>query len=192
MKKTKKVIVFEGIDGVGKSTQARLLYFALRRKGYSVDLYHFPSDGPIGNFIRSLLKNRKFDLLDERARALLTTADFYDQYLKSEHNADIIIFDRYIYSSFVSNHKLDRNWIDLLHRYAPNPDIVFFMTCDVETISKRRGVDFGAKNIMRQEDFYYRYKKTFKDIPKVEIDASQELGAIHMKVMQEISNKLNI
>lgn len=190
--KTRKIIVFEGIDGVGKSTQARLLYFALKRKGYSVDLYHFPSDTAIGNFIRSLLKNKKFDLLDERARALLTTADFYDQYSKHKHSADIIIFDRYIHSNFVSNHGLDRNWINLLHKYAPNPDIVFFMTCDIEAISKRRGADFGAKNIVRQEDFYYRYKKTFKDIPKIEIDASQELEAIHVKVMKEIQNKLNI
>jgi len=32
MKKNKKIIVLEGIDGVGKSTQARLLYFALKKR----------------------------------------------------------------------------------------------------------------------------------------------------------------
>lgn len=192
MKKSKKVIVLEGIDGVGKSTQARLLYFALKKRGFSVDLYHFPSNGSIGVFIRSLLKNNKFDLLDDKSRALLTTADFYDQYSEHSKNAEIIIFDRYIYSSFVSNHKLDKEWINLLHKYAPKPDIIFFMTCDVDTIVKRIGIDFGAKNTTRQKDFYIRYKNTFKDIQKVEIDASQDLNTIHKRILKEISNKLNI
>lgn len=192
MRKNKTVIVFEGIDGVGKSTQARLLYFALKKKGMSVDLYHFPSDGIIGTFVRSLLKNGKFDLLDEKARALLTTSDFYDQYSKKSDNTDIVIFDRYIYSSFVSNDKLDKEWIKLLHKYAPNPDIVFFLSCDIETINKRVDADFGAKNIARQKDFYVKYKNTFKELQKIEIDANQELSEIHKKVLEEIKIKLNI
>ena len=76
MKNKRKVIVFEGVDGVGKSTQARLLYFALRKKGVRVALYHFPSSGIIGKFVRELLDNKRFDSLDIKTRALLTAADF--------------------------------------------------------------------------------------------------------------------
>lgn len=190
--KTKYVIVFEGIDGVGKSTQARLLYFALKKRNMCVDLYHFPSDGLIGSFVRSLLKTNRFDELNEKSKALLTTSDFYDQYHVKSNESDIIIFDRYIHSSFVSNDTLDSEWIKMLHKYAPEPDIVFYLNCDIKEISKRKDADFGAKNILRQKEFHDRYEKLFKKVPKIEIDANKDRESVHSKIINEINSKLKI
>lgn len=192
IKHNRNIIVFEGIDGAGKSTQARLLYFALKKKGLSVDLYHFPSDGLIGAFVRSLLKENKFDTLNEKSKALLTTADFYDQYHIKNNEADIIIFDRYIHSSFVSNDNLDMEWIKALHKYAPDPDIVFFLNCDLESIYKRKDADFGAKNIDRQKDFSLRYRKLFEKVPRIEIDANKDRETIHKEILEKVTYKINI
>ena len=48
------LIAFEGVDGTGKSTQARLLAEALRLAGRTVVLTREPTDGPYGQMIRQL------------------------------------------------------------------------------------------------------------------------------------------
>ena len=192
MKKHKKVAVFEGIDGSGKSTQARLLYFALKKRGISVDLYHFPSEGIIGKFIRDLLEKERFDSLDARSRALLTASDFYSQYHDVNNDSDIIIFDRYFYSSYISNDALDKEWIKTIHQYAPSPDIIFFLNGDPRLIKERDGIDSGARNEERQKIFSLRYKKIFKDIPNITINANKDIETTHQEVLQNITKKLNI
>lgn len=192
MKKHKKVVAFEGIDGSGKSTQARLLYFALKKRNISADLYHFPSEGIIGKFIRNLLEKEKFDTLDARSRALLTASDFYSQYHGGNNGSDIIIFDRYFHSSYVSNDALDRGWIKTIHQYVPDPDIVFFLDGDPKSIKERDGIDSGAKNEERQKTFSLRYKKIFKNTPNITIDANKDIETTHQEVLQNVIKKLNI
>ena len=50
------LIAFEGIDGSGKSTQAKLLYEWLRKRGYKVILLREPTNGKIGQLIRDKLR----------------------------------------------------------------------------------------------------------------------------------------
>lgn len=190
-KKNKKVIVFEGIDGAGKSTQARLLYFALKKIGRQVELHHFPSESIIGKFVRGLLENGKFDLLDSKTKTLLTAADFYSQY-NINNNYDIVIFDRYVYSSYVSNNKLDREWIKMIHEYAPDPDLIFFLEGNPALIRNRKGADFGAKNIKRQNDFFIRYKKIFQEIPNIRIDCEKNIQVIHQEILKKVIENFNI
>lgn len=192
MKKSKVIIVFEGIDGSGKSTQARLLYFALRKKGVTVSLYHFPSDGIIGKFVRALLENGAFDRMGARARALLTASDFYSQYDDERENSDVVIFDRYFHSSYASNEELDRNWIRMIHKFGPEPTIVFFMDGNPRLIKRRGGIDIMATNEKRQMQFRHKYRKLFGELPNVTIDSNRSAAEIHAEVMNEISRKLRI
>lgn len=191
MKKNKKVIVFEGVDGVGKSTQARLLYFSLKKRGIEVELYHFPSEGVIGKFIRELLENKKFDNLNLKSKALLTAADFYSQY-PEDIKAKVIIFDRYIYSSYVSNDTLDKDWIKMLHKFAPDPDIIFFLDGEPSLIKKRKNIDFGAENLKRQKIFSKRYRKVFEGIPNITIDSEKKIETIHEEILENITKILSI
>ncbi len=72
------VIVFEGIDGVGKSTQAKILKDRLDKLGLESILLHFPSQGVIGKNIHKMLHNGQFNKLSPRSRALLTASDFFN------------------------------------------------------------------------------------------------------------------
>lgn len=192
MKKHKNVVVFEGIDGSGKSTQARLLYFALKKRNVSADLYHFPSEGVIGKFVRGLLESGEFDALDSKSRALLTATDFYSQYHGENNGSDIIIFDRFFHSSYVSNDALDKEWIKVIHQYVPDPDIIFFLDGDPKSIIGRDGIDSGAKNEARQKVFSLRYKNVFKNIPNITINANKDIETTHQEVLQNVIKILSI
>lgn len=104
----------------------------------------------------------------------------------------MIIFDRYFHSSYASNDTLDKEWIKVIHQYAPDPDIVFFLDVDPKSIKERNGIDSGAKNEERQKMFSIRYKTIFEDIPNITIDANKDIEIIHQEVLQNVIKKLNI
>jgi dTMP kinase len=93
-------VAFEGGDGAGKSTQARLLDEWLREQGYDVLLTHEPGDSDVGAKVRQILLDPSTGALDHRAEALLYAAD------KAEHvekvvrpalaRGAVVITDRYV------------------------------------------------------------------------------------------------
>lgn len=93
-----RFIVFEGIDGSGKSTQARMLAQRLREEGLSVVLTAEPSDGPVGAILKALASRPN---PDEEAR--LFTDDRRDHLerviLPALSRNRVVVCDRYVYSS---------------------------------------------------------------------------------------------
>jgi dTMP kinase len=93
-------VAFEGGEGAGKSTQARLLDEWLRAQGYQVLLTHEPGDSDVGAKLRQILLDPSTGALDHRAEALLYAAD------KAEHvdkvvrpalaRGAVVITDRYV------------------------------------------------------------------------------------------------
>ena len=98
-------VVFEGLDGSGKSTQARILSQNLASGSrHDVVLTAEPTDRPIGTLVRSVLRHQV--TTTSRALALLYAADRSDHLyngesgiLKSLDEGSIVISDRYFYSS---------------------------------------------------------------------------------------------
>lgn len=78
-------VAFEGGEGAGKSTQARLLGEALTKQGFDVVLTHEPGDSPVGQRLREILLDPRTGGLDARAEALLYAAD------KAEHVQKVIL-----------------------------------------------------------------------------------------------------
>lgn len=93
-------LVFEGGDGVGKTTQVRLLAAHLAGQGHEVVVTHEPGDTSAGAVIRRLLLDPATGELDPRAETLLYAAD------KAQHLAEVVrpalargamvVCDRYI------------------------------------------------------------------------------------------------
>ena len=103
-----KFIVFEGIDGSGKSTHAVLLKERLEKSGYRVFLTCEPSEGEAGKLLRRCLTG-KADL-PEQAIAGLFMTDRIDHILnpvtgllKHLEDGEIVLCDRYYFSSFAYN-----------------------------------------------------------------------------------------
>ena len=96
-------VAFEGGDGAGKSTQARMLAESLREAGHEVVLTREPGGTPAAEAIRHVVLTPEFSGLDDRSEALLYAAS------RAEHVARlvrpalergaVVITDRYIDSS---------------------------------------------------------------------------------------------
>jgi dTMP kinase len=135
-----RFIVFEGLDGAGTTTQARILAERLQGQGRTVYLAHQPSEGPAGLLIRQILAGRtattqadgKLGVVDERVMALLFAADRLD-HLTSQieprlARGEDVILDRYILSSLAyQGATVSHEFIAAANRYARKPDLTLFL-----------------------------------------------------------------
>ncbi len=133
------LIVFEGIDGSGKTTHSKKLYLKLRELGYRSEWTTEPTEGPIGNIIRKSLEGELE--LDARILALLFAADrvyhneLMDPLLKE---GKIVISDRYVLSSLAyQGSELPIDWIYSLNRWVKMPDFVIYLDLEPEIAIKR-------------------------------------------------------
>ena len=134
-------IVIEGLDGSGKSTQAKMLAAALRKE-YNVVCTVEPSRGAIGRFIR----NR---ILFERVRpsasveALLFAADRIDHVQREVAPAlaegRVVISDRFLYSSlaYQGSAGLSLDWIQTINVHSLKPDLALFIDVSPEVVLGR-------------------------------------------------------
>ena len=135
-----RFIVFEGLDGAGTTTQAKLLSERLQAKGRTVYLAHQPSEGPVGLLIRQILAGRaatqqadgKLGMVDEKVMALLFAADRLD-HLGSQieprlARGEDVILDRYTLSSLAyQGATISHEFIAAANRFARRPDLTLFL-----------------------------------------------------------------
>lgn len=182
-------IVLEGVDGVGKTTQAGLLAEALRRRGHPVTLTREPSDGPAGQKIREYLCGPSRHLTPEEELALFM-ADRRDHVTRVIRPAleagGIVISDRYYFSSaaYQGALGLDPKKILAEHEsFAPPPDLVIFFRLDPSVAlarlrGKARQVSESAEYLAKVAEIY----ETFRGPHLHHLDASGTPGEIHEKV----------
>ncbi|MCB2173189.1 dTMP kinase, partial [archaeon] len=93
-------IVFEGVDGGGKSTQIKLLTEYLQEKGYDVEHHMEPTHGQIGNLLWSYMRSKSRSFTPE-TEALLFAADRIEHGKIIEealNEGKVVISDRYLHS----------------------------------------------------------------------------------------------
>ena len=152
-------IVFEGIDGSGKTAQSKKLFEKLKKDNYKIIQTKEPTtQRPIGRLIRSILYNS--ETVTEEALALLFAADRADhtkrKIIPALNEGAVVISDRYVYSSYAYQAKgmdieLDLKWIKIINRYAQTPDIVVFLDTPPSVGLER--LQKGQKRI--QDDSYF-------------------------------------
>jgi len=146
-----KLIVLEGLDGAGTTTQTRLLADALRDKNIRVWTTREPSEGPVGAQIRAVLSHRLS--MGRNTLATLFTADRLDHLYsvggvkeRLERN-EWVIMDRYYLSSFayqaLSMDEEEKRWLLWMHHYCIQPDLTVFVDVQAETSMARIAVNRG-------------------------------------------------
>jgi dTMP kinase len=174
-----RLIVFEGGEGAGKSTQVRRLATTLEAYGRAVLVTREPGATPIGARIRSLVLDHHDDddgpPLTARAEALLYAAD------RAHHVAtvidpamqrgEIVISDRYVDSSLAyqaGGRALPFEEVKWLSRWATGgvrPDLVVLLDIDPDD-GLRRVADRGGADRLEAESmaFHRRVRRVFLDL----------------------------
>ncbi len=141
-----KLIVLEGLDGAGTTTQTRRLADALAAAGHAAHVTREPSDGPIGRLIREMLTGGHAIAgarLDQTTFSLLFAADRMDHLQREVEPAlaagTIVISDRWYHSSLAyQGTGAERAWIRELNRRARRPDLTVFLRVRAEVAAERR------------------------------------------------------
>jgi dTMP kinase len=139
------LIVIEGIDGAGITTQAMRLVDHLRSRGHRAVLTTEPSEGPVGVLLRELLaaKTRLTHPGAMRTLSLLFAADRVDHFHRVVAPAlakrTTVVSDRWYHSSLAYQRTgVERDWIMTLNRHTRTPDVTVFLEVRPEVGQERR------------------------------------------------------
>jgi dTMP kinase len=143
------LIVIEGTDGVGRSTQIELLRPWLELQGYAVSATGWTRSPLLSDTINEAKAGHELTVL---TFSLLYAADFADrlehQILPALRAGFIVIADRYMYTAFARNMVMgaDPAWTRELFGFALVPDLVLYLGIDVEHLVPRvlegKGMDY--------------------------------------------------
>ncbi|XP_053607085.1 thymidylate kinase [Plodia interpunctella] len=189
------LIVIEGVDRTGKSTQCKELVKNLLNKGVQAEYTNFPArHTEIGKSINSYL-TFKNNLSDE-AIHLLFSANRWErahEIVKTLEQGINIIVDRYCYSgvAYSAAKGLDLKWCKSPDIGLPKPDKVFFLTMPLEVVRQRK--EYGNE---RYEELEFHKKVAnmylkLKDESWEVLDASRPIKAIQDDLLKRTLDTIN-
>ena len=196
-----KFITFEGIDGCGKSTQARLLLEYMNKSGVETILVREPGGTNISESIREILLHSSSGQMGDRTESLLMTASraqlTQEVIIPNMDQGKFVIADRYSDSTLAyqgGGRNLDIEWLIELNNYATFtllPDITFFV--DIRSEEALRRLDSNKDRIEGEGiEFQARVRKTYHELAErfndryVILDGYGEIDDIHQKVLNEM------
>ena len=184
-------IVFEGIDGAGKSTQIGMLKEWIEANGFKVELQVEPTDSEVGKLIREILQRP--DANTERAQRVLGLLFAADRLLimdKLEDKSKIIISDRSFISSLV--YQGDAEWIEILNRYAKKPDLLILLDLDVEKSVARTSGEDTFENVEFLTGVKENYLNLAKNYTSEIIDANNGINKVSSDIKKAVAPYLGI
>jgi len=180
-------IVFEGVDGSGKSTQARLLADFFQSRAIPFILTREPSDSVIGRQLRDLVSRLT---AEEESRLFLEDRiNHVETLIRPALNAGKhVICDRYYYSSAAYQGAQGMDPVEILNKnrsMVPAPDIVFLIKISVETaierIGKSRSAGFSVFEKRNGLEAVSGIYDTFQDHVIKRIDGGQTVSEIRVQ-----------
>lgn len=193
-----KLIVFEGTDGAGKSTQIQMLATHLKELGYDVITTFEPTNGPKGQQIRALYTNRGAATKEEELQLFLDDRKEHVENLltPSLSQGKIVLCDRYYLSTaaYQGANGLDVSEILAQNSFAPEPDLALLLQIPVqqgrERITSLRG---EQTNDFEKRDMLEKVATIFDslDLPYiVKVNAAQDIGAVHSDIVAKVTSLL--
>ncbi len=208
--KTGLFIVFEGGEGSGKSTQAKLLYDELVIKGWPAFLTKEPGgDDGVCKDIRTVLLNPKYKgSMDPKTELMLFAADraqHVGQVLEPEiKNGKLVICDRYEGSTFAyqcAARGFSIQAFEMLNQYATSglkPNFIFWLDID-PVIGLQRNVGASKRDRFEMEDLsfhqnvrigYEEYFKSQEPRRYIKLDAAKSIDELHQEIIWNLIGKL--
>ena len=184
-------IVFEGIDGTGKTTQIQLLKEWLEANGFEVETMVEPTDSEVGKLIRRILQRPDANDEDvQRVLALLFAADRMFIMDKLNDDSKIIISDRSFISSLAYQEPIE--WVEEINKYAKRPDLLILLDLDVKKSVART----SGKDTFENEEFLTGVRDNYLDLVKNYehqiIDANNGVNKVSSDIKKAVSPYLGL
>ena len=178
------IIVFEGCDRCGKTTQCKKLVEYLNENNKPTKLQRFPDrTTAIGSVCNDYLANKCE--LEDHAVHLMFTANRWEavpKMMEVINSGTSLIIDRYSYSgvAFTSAKKgLELEWCKNPERGLPKPDLVLYLSLSAEEAAKRGSYGeerYDETNFQKRVAANY---DTLREPNWVVVDASKTIEALH-------------
>lgn len=188
-------IVFEGIDGTGKSTQVKLLADTLRERGREVVTSKEPTDGQYGTKLRQSAETGRLSPEEELKLFHLDRKEHVEELIKPAlARGAVVILDRYFFSTMAYQgiRGFDPRDIRRINEeFAPLPDLVIILELDLDTALSRIGVRDGQANEFEARDSLRQCHEVFaslKDDFIRRIDAGKSIETIHRDVLEIVDS----
>ncbi|MDR0958548.1 MAG: dTMP kinase [Clostridiales bacterium] len=193
-------ITFEGLDGCGKTTQAKLLYECFCASGIKCLLTHEPGGTPIGEFIRNVLKSNEMKIFPLTELLLFSAAraqHVQEVIVPALESGVIVISDRFADSGIAyqgAGRGIGTAYINELTTGGLLPDVTFLLDILPQDALARRFAECSPDRIESEKlDFFYHVREEYVRMANSEperfciIDATKEID----EIFAEIKNHLN-
>jgi len=188
------LVVFEGIDGSGKTTQARALVRRLRRRGRQAVFFREPTRGTWGRAIKRMAA--RADSLTPEEELALFVKDRRENVARNLRPAlaagKIVVLDRYYFSTiaYQGAKGLDPARIRRLNEsFAVPPDLVIILDVDASAGLGRIGGRKTRDELFEREDYLVRVARIFRGLagPRfVHVDGRGDKRAIGRAIWAEV------
>jgi len=198
------IISFEGIDGCGKTTQAKLFEKYLREEGGKTIYLYEPGGTETGEKIRKLLlsKDRNIDIWTELFLYFASRAQLIAEKIKSAKNkGKIVVLDRYIYSTLAYQgygRGIPLQLINSIHRYFVNgyfPDLTFIIDVRAEDVmsilNKKKKDRIEQESIEFQKKVRQGYLKIAKRTKNIKVVKRKTVEETHREIVEIWENFRN-
>lgn len=200
----KPLIVFEGIEGSGKSLHIQNVEKYLKKKRIKFIKFREPGGSKNSEKIRDLILNKKsnFKSLTDLFLYIASRNENYHNIIKKNYKKKIILIDRFVDSTIAYQHhgmKINRKLIDTLNNFilgSLTPDLTFLHTVNKKNLIKRLNLRKTKNRYdLFSYNFYRRVQNGFLKIAKNKkkyliVDSNKSISDNKIKVINKINKFL--
>ena len=210
---TGSLIVIEGMDGSGRSTQIALLQEWLESEGFAVQTSGLRRSNLVGRDIDELLAKNAVTRL---TLSLMYATDFFDQVehriLPALRSGTVVLADRFIFTLIARGvvRGINRDYISGLYAMALRPHLTFWLNVRPETafareFKKAQAISYweAGRDMSLSHDLYWSFiryqtmiKREFEVMAKrhnfIELDGEASVSAVNKQLRQSIAEQLGI
>lgn len=187
-------IVFEGIDGSGKTTQAKMLSDYLNKNGIKT-LYRHVFDSKAGEMLREMFINNSFSNTVEILILCATRQAFLDEITTEKDKYDVLVIDRF-FMSILAMQGNDETDVELIHYIQNNictesKDLLVYYMNTLPTECNKRLKNKGTcdrleeKGVEFHNIVYQRYMALLKREKNVQIfNGNKDVNCLHIEIVE--------
>lgn len=188
-----RLVVFEGIDGSGKTSLSRMFHAWLLGNGIAAVWLREPTDSPLGEKIRRIAQDTESISIQEELEYFLQDRrwDVENNILPALGSGKTVVMDRYYYSNACYQGARGIDLEAILHQnreFAPEPDLIFIIDVDVDrALARISSARQGVAKLFEKKDFLKKVRANYLKLAGANLellDGNPDLNTVFAEVIR--------